>query len=95
MFTDIINIEDVHDHDLHKKGGKLPADHWINKPLEDENGLTLLMVAIKADLPDFVSVLLRAGADAQLANPERGHLAPIHVAVQSSSFKCLQLLVIL
>ena len=92
MFTDIINvgIED----DLQKKGGKFSADHWINKPLVEENGLTLLMVAIKSDLPDFVSVLLRAGADAQLVNPERGHLAPIHVAVQSSSLKSLRLLVI-
>lgn len=91
MFTDIINEID----DSAKKfGGKLPSDHWINKSLDEEGGLTLLTVAIKSDLAEFVSVLLRAGADAQLVNPARGHLAPIHVAAQNLAVKSLQLLVL-
>ena len=55
--------------------------------------MTLLMVAIQSDSADFVSLLLRAGADAQLVNPERGYLAPIHVAAQNMAIKSLKLLV--
>ena len=91
MFTDIIN--EVDDDSAKKTGGKLPPDHWINKSLDEEGGLTLLTCAVKSDLPDFVSVLLRAGADAQLVNPARGFLAPIHVAAQNLAVKSLQLLV--
>jgi hypothetical protein len=106
MFTDIINVATEEDEDYagspgsKKVGGKLSPDHWINKPLSDEKGLTLLMLAIKSDLPDFVRVLLQAGADAQLVNPELEYLAPIHVASQCpeesrqrSAAKSLKLLV--
>ncbi len=55
--------------------------------------MTLLMIAIKLDLPDFVGDLLQAGADAQLVNPDRGFLAPIHIAAQNMAIKSLPLLV--
>jgi hypothetical protein len=66
LFSDIVTDAELND-SAEKNGAKLPADHWINKPLDEADGRTLLMVAVEKDAKDFVSVLLRAGADAQLA----------------------------
>ena len=92
LFSDIVS--ELDDGSVERLGGKLPSSHWINKPLDEEHGMTLLMAAIQSDSPDFVSLLLRAGADAQLVNSERGYLAPIHVAAQSMAIKSLKLLVL-
>lgn len=90
LFSDLLG--ELDDDSTKTFGGKLPHDHWINKPIDSERGNTLLMLAIESDMADFVSVLLRAGADAQLYNPDR-KLAPIHVAAQSKAIKSLQQLV--
>ena len=84
LFTDIVNTaEDA--------TFPLPADHWINRELEDRSGKTLLLEAISLHLHDYVDTLLRAGARADLYSQELG-TAPIHEAVRSGDLKCVKLL---
>ncbi len=91
MFTDIVN-EPV---DAEAKSTTFPApsDHWINRPIPEENEKTLLMVAIDLQLRDFVEVLLQAGADANLYNAELGQ-HPIHSAAQVRNAAVLEALLV-
>ena len=69
----------------------MPDDHWINKPLAEEDDKTLLMVAIEASLHPFMEVLLDAGASASAFNRELD-LCPIHVAAKHADVRALNLL---
>ena len=84
LFTDIVNNPE-------EDSFPLPAEHWINRELEDKSGNTLLLEAINLHLHDYVDTLLRAGARADLYSNELG-TAPIHVAVRSSDLKSVKLL---
>ena len=87
MFSDIVNEPDPEAPNEYP----LPEDHWMNKPLPEEDDKTLLFVALEGRLYDFIHVLLQAGASAKARNPELGK-APIHVATQTGDSKCLRLL---
>ena len=63
-FTDFINSEDV------EAGGE-DRDHWINAPVDDD-GATLLEVAIKEKKAKFVETLLAAGARPDLVSATSG-----------------------
>ena len=54
LFTDIVNNPE-------EDTFPLPAEHWINRELEDKSGNTLLLEAINLHLHDYVDTLLRAG----------------------------------
>ena len=86
VFTDVVNEADI-EHGQYP----LPEDHWINQPLKEEDGKTLLMVAIEQNLFDYIDVLLRAGASAQLVNP-RLRKAPIHVAASKGEVRNFEIL---
>lgn len=51
-FTDIVNVPDEEGRDSYP----LPKDHWINQPLEEEDGKTLLLVAISEQLHHYMEV---------------------------------------
>ena len=81
----------MNDSDVEGNVWPVPDSHWVNKQLDEEDGKTLLMVAIDNQLHDFVDVLLQAGASAKLYNDELD-AAPIHVAARKGDLKSLQLL---
>ena len=87
LFTDIVNTQDDQGQDVFP----LPAEHWINRDLEDKQGKTLLLEAINLHLHDYVDILLRAGARANLYSQELG-TTPIHEAVKTSDLKSVKLL---
>ena len=82
-FTDLVNTEDV-------EAGGADKAHWINAAV-NEDGDTLLEVALKLKKLDFVKTLLKAGAKPDLVSPSSG-LAPAHLSVRLGH---LQLLLIL
>ena len=66
LFTDLVNIPE-------DDTFPLPAEHWINRELEDRQGRTLLLEAISLHLHDYVDTLLRAGARGR--TPKRDFLS--------------------
>ncbi len=97
VFADIVNepfaSDDVEagDKDDGDVGRPAPDDHWINSPIPEEGDKTLLMVAVDLGLKDFVQVLLQAGANADLYNPELGR-CPLHLAAQGGDLAILSAL---
>lgn len=85
LFLDAIN--EVQD----PEKAKNDESHWINKPVPEDRGNSLLIRAIKDNLPDFVGELLVAGANANSFNLDLG-VYPIHVAAQCKHLECLKLL---
>ncbi len=92
LFSDIINdVEGGDGGESGKNEFPMRDDHWINRPLPDEDDKTLLMVAIDQGLHEYIEVLLQAGANAALFNSEVDR-APIHTAVETGDLRSLQLL---
>ena len=52
LFSDIVS-----DTGEDEKAYPLPLDHWINRPLEEEDDKTLLMAAIDDGLHEFIEVI--------------------------------------
>ncbi len=69
----------------------LPDGHWINKTFDEEDGMTLLMMAISQGLHDYAEVLLQAGASARLYSSDFDS-APIHLAATKGDLRSLKLL---
>jgi len=88
LFVDILNSDEE---ERLGDAYPLPEDHWINQPLQSEEGNTLLTAAINSHLHHFVEVLLKAGARADLYNPEINKY-PLHVAVSVGELECVKLL---
>ena len=54
LFSDIVSDTTGEDE---KAAFPLPLDHWINRPLEEEDDKTLLMAAIDDGLHEFIEVI--------------------------------------
>ena len=52
LFSDIVS-----DTGEDEKAYPLPLDHWINRPLGEEDDKTLLMAAIDDGLHEFIEVI--------------------------------------
>ena len=94
VFADIVNEPDQVQEEGDAEAGTsnstfpVPASHWLNAPIPEEEDRTLLSVAVDMGLADFVSVLLRAGADAGRYSPELGR-CPVHEAAARGDEKVL------
>ena len=53
LFSDIVSDTGEDE----KAAFPLPLDHWINRPLEEEDDKTLLMAAIDDGLHEFIEVI--------------------------------------
>lgn len=80
-FTDIVN----------NIGEEEARPHWINQPIQDEDGKSLLLAAVELRQQHFVDVLLRGGAGAHVYSQELGKY-PVHAAAEVGSLACLRLL---
>jgi len=69
------------------------AESALNKPMAGAGGLYPLQVAVKANLPDIVSLLLDRGAEITPTTSDINKFGtPLHVAAASGRSKCLELL---
>ena len=82
-FTDFVNNEDV-------EIGAEDKSHWINSPVDDE-GSTLLELALKKKKTRFIETLLQEGARPDLVSQVSG-LAPAHLCVDLGDLRLLQLI---
>ncbi|QQP57720.1 Transient receptor potential cation channel protein painlesslike, partial [Caligus rogercresseyi] len=74
-----------------KEDFPLPSEHWINSPLEAEDGKSILILALEKRQTEFAGLLLKFGAVAHHFNESYG-LYPIHIASRNGDLEALKLL---
>ncbi|XP_040572206.1 transient receptor potential cation channel subfamily A member 1 homolog [Lepeophtheirus salmonis] len=74
-----------------KEDFPLQPDHWINSPIESEDGKSLMIIALEKKYSEFVALLLKFGARADHFNESYG-LYPIHIPSRNGDLESLKLL---
>ncbi|CAB4067884.1 TRPA1 [Lepeophtheirus salmonis] len=74
-----------------KEDFPLQPDHWINSPIESEDGKSLMIIALEKKYSEFVALLLKFGARADHFNESYG-LYPIHIPSRNGDVESLKLL---
>jgi len=66
---------------------RLLLDHGMDVDARERSGVTLLMVACMVGIPEFVSLLLQRGADAE-ARPDDADMTPLMFAAAANDVAC-------